>query len=107
MEIDTNRNQSFNRFHSQQFQHISFDIFIVLVAISVGVSNLFLYCFLGKVASESYEKMANALYKSDWTSLSNNYQKYFIVMIAHAQKPVFYHGFGMAIMNLQTFNKVS
>lgn len=58
------------------------------------------------MASESYERMADALFESNWQSFPSHLQKYLIVFIANAQKPIFFHGFGIAILNLQTFNKV-
>lgn len=51
--------------------------------------------------------MADTLYEASWPDLPIELQKYFIVMIGNAQQPLYYHGFGMAILNLQTFTKVS
>lgn len=72
----------------------------------VGVSNLFLYCFFGKLATESYAVIADHMYESNWRTLSVDLQKYFILMIGNGHRPVFYHGFGIAILNLETFAKV-
>lgn len=69
----------------------------------VTVSNLFLYCFFGKLATESFEKSAECLYECNWQDLSVKLQKYLVLMIANSQKPLHYHGFGVAILNLQTF----
>lgn len=73
---------------------------------SLGVLNLFLYCFFSKLAAESFEKFAECLYECEWHGLPNDLLKYFMVMIANTQKPMFYHGFGVAILNLETFSKV-
>lgn len=68
---------------------------------------MFLYCYLGKLATESYEKMADCLFESDWQKLPVALQKYVIVMIADMQKPICYHGFGMYKLDSQTFIAVS
>lgn len=51
--------------------------------------------------------MADCLYEANWQELPPELQKNFILMIQNAQRPCFYHGFGMAILNLETFTKVS
>lgn len=68
---------------------------------------MFIFCYYGKIATESFENMADTLYEASWPDLPIELQKYFIVMIGNAQQPLYYHGFGMAILNLQTFTKVS
>lgn len=67
---------------------------------------LFLYCFFGKLAIDSFARMADSLFEANWQDLPINLQKYFILMIANSQKPIYYHGFGVAILNLETFCKV-
>lgn len=76
------------------------------MSVLVSSSNLFLYCFFGKLATESFETMADCLYETNWLDLPVNLQKYFIVMIGNAQIPIHYHGFGVALLNLETFLKV-
>lgn len=76
------------------------------IAVCVGVSNLFLHCFCGKLATESYEDMVDTLYESKWHELPIPLQKYYILMIGNAQRPVYYHGFGVAILNMETFTSV-
>lgn len=51
--------------------------------------------------------MADRLYEANWRELSVDLQKYFVVMLGNAQRPVFYDGFGIAILNLETFSKVT
>lgn len=72
----------------------------------VSCSNLFFYCYFGKYATESYEKMADCLYESSWAEHPIHVQKYFIVMIMNTQRPLYYHGFGIAVLNLETFTSV-
>lgn len=68
---------------------------------------LYLYCYYGKYATDSYASYANCLYNSNWIILPLNFQKLFVVMIGHAQQPLFYHGYGMVELNLETFARVS
>lgn len=82
-------------------------VVIVLFALVFSVLLLFFYCYCGRVATESFEMMSDALYEANWHKLPIQQQKYFILMIKNAQRPLYYHGSGVAILNLQTFTKVS
>lgn len=73
----------------------------------VDNSILFLLCFFGKIATDSFDEMAKILYESNWQHLSPDLQRNFVIMIANAQQPLHYDGFGMAILNLETFTRVS
>lgn len=90
----------------QQYQHIDLNMGTLISSGGMALSNLFLYCFSGKLASESYERMAECVYECNWPDLPIKQQKYFILMISNTQKPLYYHGFGMIILNLETFSKV-
>lgn len=78
-----------------------------LFGIFVAVPNIFLFCFLGKLSSESYRKMGDSLYERNWHELPLKLQKYFMLMIANAQIPQNYHGYGLITLNLETFLCVS
>lgn len=91
----------------QQREHIDIGVFTIFACVVVGILSLFLYCFFGKLATESYAKMADCLYESNWQILNVKCQKYFVLMIENAQEPLYYQGFGIAVMNLETFTKVS
>lgn len=71
------------------------------------ISNLFVYCFFGKLATESYLDMSDYLYDCNWLGLSVDLQKSLIVMIGNMNQPHFYHGFGIATLDLVTFSNVS
>lgn len=58
------------------------------------------------MATDNFEKMADCLYESNWPDLPIHLQKYFILMIENTQRPIFYHGFNMIKLNLETFGKV-
>lgn len=76
------------------------------MASSTAASNLYFCCFFGKLASESFEKMSDCLYESKWQELSIDLKKHLLFMITNAQRRHYYHGFGIAVLNLDTFCKV-
>lgn len=67
---------------------------------------LLTYCFLGTLATDSYQNYADLLYETHWYKLPLNLQKLYILMIANAQKPIYYHGFGIIQLKLNIFIKV-
>lgn len=77
------------------------------MGIFLTLSNLFVYCFLEKLAFESFDKMPDCLYDSNWQILSNTHKKYLILIIGNMQRPLYYTGFGVATLNLETFTQVS
>lgn len=91
----------------QQIQHPGFELIVILSAFLSELVNLFSRCYFGKMATESYENMADSLFKCNWYDLPTKLQKYIIIMIGNTQTPIYYHGFGLAVLNLLTFNKVS
>lgn len=84
-------------------QHIDFNLGILIVAVLTSAANLFVYCYYGKIASDSYVKMADYMFESNWQPLSVDLQKYFILLIGNTQRPLYYHGFSVAVLNLETF----
>lgn len=80
---------------------------MMFVAALVGISNLFIYCYYGQMATEYFRRMSNCLYQSKWEALPVDLQKYFVVLIGNTQKPIHYHGFRIAVLNLETFLTVS
>lgn len=71
------------------------------------LSYLFLCCYLGKMATDSYAQMAESLYECNWYEMPLHLQKDFIIIGANAQVPLAYSGYGIAELNLLTFCKVS
>lgn len=61
---------------------------LILTSINVlftSSSNLYLYCFGGMVVTTNALKYADILFELDWYKMSNEHQKYFIIMIAETQ----------------------
>lgn len=103
------KNENFNQIDKvfisfQQFHQIDSSVAIILLGASSALSNLFIYCCFGEWATRNYDQMSECLYyDSNWFNLPNKLQKYLVLMIANMQKPMYYHGFEVAIMDLQTF----
>lgn len=87
--------------------HPDIEIFLLFWCFSISAANLFIYCFFGKLASESYAKMSDSLFETNWQSLPIDLQKYVVIMIGNGQRPLHYHGFGVAVLNLEIFCKVN
>ena len=86
--------------------HSDFKIVVILGAFAYTIWNLFIFCNFGKFVTQSFEKMANRIYESNWLDLSPNLQKYIVMMIANAQRPIYYSAFEIVYMNLHTFTSV-
>lgn len=65
------------------------------------------YCFFGKLTTESFAQMCDCIYDLNWLHLSVGLQKSIILMIASMQEPMFYHGFKIVTLDLNTLVRVS
>lgn len=79
------------------------DYIMMLLA---SLSNLFLYCYFGKQATESFNKMTDALYDSKWLDFAPKERKYFVIAITNTQRPLYYHGFKIMVLDLESFTNV-
>lgn len=91
----------------QEIKHFDANISLILIGAIAAISNLFLWCFFGKLATESFQNMAHCMYQANWYGLQVKLQKYFMNMIRNAQIPQHYHGLKIVIMDLETFTTVS
>lgn len=91
----------------QQMKDTDLEISVDLLAIFFGLSTIFVYCLYGKIATQSFADMADCLYEFNWQTLPIGLQKYVILMMQNAQRPLHYHGSKLAVLNLETFCQVS
>lgn len=82
---------------------MDFIVLTVSLTSSIGMSTLLLYCYYGKLATDSYEKTPSLVFEMDWYKQSYKVQQYLILMIANMQKPIYYHGFEVVKLDLETF----
>lgn len=87
-------------------QHPDFEVFVLFISIIVATGNVYLFCYFGKLATESFENTSNCIYISNWQQIDITLRKYIILMIRSAQRPLFFHGYGMFVLNLETFTQV-
>lgn len=90
----------------QAIHNLSIEICFLFLETTFFALTLYLYCYNGKRATDCFGAFSNCLYEFNWAVLPIHLQKDFILMIAHAQKPFFYHGCGLVEVNLETFLKV-
>lgn len=92
---------------NQAIKHLDLNSYMVLMALLVSGANLFFYCYYGNRSTNDYAQMSHILYESNWNELPVELQKFVKMMIANAQRPLFYHGFHLVILNLETYLKVN
>lgn len=92
---------------SQGLKHPSRALFDISMCIVASLSNLFIYCYFGKMACNSFEKVASSMYESAWVDLPLELQKYLVVTIQNAQRPVIFKGFNIYHIDLETFAQAS
>lgn len=85
---------------------LSADVMPVLISVVLSILILFVYFLFARIATERFAQMADCMYESDWLSLPVQFQKDFIVIIANAQRPLYYQALGIVILNMETFTSV-
>lgn len=78
-----------------------------MFSFTYGFAHLYAYCYVGKYSTDYYVAFADCLYELNWMDLSIELERTVIVMIAHAQKPLYYHGSHITILDLVLFTKVN
>lgn len=79
---------------------------IAVICVCWSSMNTFLYCYFGHLSTVSFLRIPDWLYASHWYELTNDQQRYYFMMIANSQRPLFFHGFGLANLTLETYSKV-
>lgn len=77
-----------------------------IMCLLASLSNMFLFCYFGRRATDSFENMTDVLYHSKWTEFSPKFRKYFIIAIGNTQRPLYYHGFKIMKLDLESFTQV-
>lgn len=89
-----------------QFKNMDYNILACSIAAIAGLTNLFVYCYFGDMATTSFAQMSAELYKSNWEQLPVKLQKYLILMIRNTQRPLYYDGFRLVVLDMKTLAKV-
>lgn len=83
------------------------NVCIMIIAFVSGLLNMFVYCYLGKTATDNYAAFADCVYGSQWPMLPIKLQRFVQLMIGNAQRRLYYDGFGVVVLDLETFTSVS
>lgn len=97
---------SFQIQFNQRLTDFNADVGFLLIVLTARMAYLFMYCYFGKFATDNYMKVADISYESNWQDLPVNLQKYFILVIGNAARPLQYDAFGIAPLNLETYTNV-
>lgn len=81
-------------------------IIIGVFGIIMSTGNIFLYCFVGSLTTSIFWGNADIAYESLWYKLPIDLQKYLLLLLVDAQRPIIFHGFGIINLDLIFFMKV-
>lgn len=83
------------------------EIFILLLCVSLSTGMVFLFCSVGSWTTDNFSRFADISYESLWYKFSPDLQKYLRLIIADAQRPRVFQGFGIIDLNFMTFTTVN
>lgn len=98
---------TFVSFKFQQHQNARSENFIYLFVLLFNLLSLFVYCYHGDKSSECLEEIADLFYGFEWYTQNIKVRKMVVMLIANAQRPRHFHGFGVILLTLDTFTNVS
>lgn len=78
----------------------------LLLESMTGLLNFYGFCYFGLVTAKSFEMTGERLYECNWYDLPIELKRYFIMMIGNAQRPMYYSGHNLVILNMETPLKV-
>lgn len=87
-------------------KHFDPNILVLIIGANTSTGTTFVYCYIGSLTTEIFFLYGDISYESDWYKLPIEQQKLLQLIIADAQRPQIFHGFGIIESNLTTFIKV-
>lgn len=88
-------------------QHPDFELVALFTSLIVGCGTVYTFCYFGKLATDSFNNTSHCIYDSKWQHLDNYLKKHLLLMMKISQRQLYYHGFGMLTLNLETFAQVT
>lgn len=82
------------------------DIFVAFLSIIMSTGNILLYCYVGSLTTDLFHSYGDISYESLWYKFPVNLQQYLRLIIADAQRPRVFRGFGYLTLSLMLFTKV-
>lgn len=90
----------------QATKRLDLNVIVLLFGVQCGTGTVFLYCYIGSLTTEQFFRYGNKTYESLWYKMPMEQRKYMKFMIANAQRPHVFHGFGIIDLNLMAFTAV-
>lgn len=91
---------------SKASRHINTDFFILILATIVSIATVYPYCFWSSNICLRFQAIGNTAYESNWYKISPKMQKNVLFMMAYAQRPRYFTGYGMFNCSLEIFRRV-
>lgn len=90
----------------QALRHFDANIGLVFICVINSLFTLFLYCFFGSLATDSFSRISDCVYDSRWYELPTELKIYPIMILGNSHLPLRFYGHKIVSMNLGTFQKV-
>lgn len=90
----------------QAIQNLDPKIFMIILGLPMSTGTVFLYCYVGSLTTEQFSRYATIPYESDWLMMPLQLQKFLLIIVAEARRPVEFSGLGLFSLNLMAFGKV-
>lgn len=81
-------------------------ILMGIMSIVLSSGNIFLFCFVGSLTTTVFRGYAEITYESIWYKFPADLQKHVLLIIADAQRPQSFDGFGFIHLSLTFFMTV-
>lgn len=85
------------------------DVTVIIPLSQCGFTTaiLIVFCYLGALTTESFEKYFDCVFESQWYYMNVEQQKIILFMIQNYQKLRLFHGFRLVYLDLVTFRTVN
>lgn len=84
-----------------------FDYIVVIAHLLMAYGQIGLICFYGQYLMDSYARLNDSIFSSDWYKFPVSMQKTLGMIIAAAQYPVEIRGFGSSSCTRETLKEVN
>lgn len=90
----------------QALRHFDANIALVFICVINSLFTLFLYCYFGSLATDSFSRISDCVYDSRWYELPTELKIYPIMILGNSHLPLRFYGHKIISINLETYKKV-
>lgn len=90
----------------QAMRRLDLSLLSLIIACTLSISTVFLYCYIGSLTTEQFHCFGDVSYESEWYELPVKQQKFILLIITDARRPLVFHGFNIISLNLWVFTTV-